>query len=143
MSDQTTETAEDVELLDADLVSRSIDGFEQIAIRQTFRERLDQIAADGTMFMRALLFVLAKRDGANDSDAYRTVMRLPLAAVVGRFKGGSDDDEPADEDAIAERDRAYANFVVGTRLSFTVEQYMALTLGQRDAIIAEANARGV
>lgn len=136
---ETTDT--ELELLDADQLSRSIDGFEQIAIRQTFRERLDQLAADSTMFMRSLLFVLARRDGASDADAYRTVMRLPLAAVVGRFRSG-DDDEPEDEDAIAERDRAYANFVVGTRLSFTVDQYMALTLGQREAIIAEANARG-
>lgn len=136
MSETTTE------LLDPDVVSRSIDGFEQIAIRQTFRERLDQLAADGTMFMRALLFVVAKRAGMNDGDAYRNVMLLPLDEVVGRFKSDGEPDED-DEDAIAERDRAYANFVVGTRLSFTVDQYMALTIGQRDAIIAEANGRGV
>ena len=39
----------------------------------------------------------------------------------------------------ARRDAAYANFVVGTRLSFTPEQYNALTVGQRAAIIEEAN----
>ena len=136
-----TETTEAPALLDPDGLSRSLSGFDQIAIRQTFRERLDQLAADGTMFMRALLFVLERREGMADPDAFRLVMNLPLEDVVSRFKGDGDG-EPEDEDAIAERDRAYANFVVGTRLSFTVQQYMELTLGQREAIIAEANGRG-
>lgn len=126
---------DETELLDADALSKSINGFDQIAIRQMFRERLDQVAADSTMFMRALLFVLAKRDGANDGDAYRSVMLLPLDEVIGRFKG---DGDPEDEDAVAERDRQYADFVTACRLSFTVDQYMALTLGQKTALLDAA-----
>lgn len=125
------------ELLDADALSKSINGFDQIAIRQMFRERLDQLAADSTMFMRALLFVLAKRDGANDGDAYRSVMLLPLDEVVDRFKDGATG-EPEDEDAVAERDRQYADFVTACRLSFTVDQYMSLTLGQKNALLDAA-----
>lgn len=34
---------------------------------------------------------------------------------------------------------AYANFVIGTGLSFTPEQYYSLTIGQRSAIVNEAN----
>lgn len=134
MSDTTTETPE---LLDADVISKSINGFEQIGIRQTFRERLDSLANDGTMFMRALLFVLAKRDGQADGDAYRNVMLLPLDEVVGRFKGDDEPDEE-DEDAVAERDRQYADFVTACRLSFTVDQYMQLTIGQRAALLDAA-----
>lgn len=135
-----TETVADApaDLLDPDVISRSIDGFEQIAIRQTFRERLDQLAADGTMFMRALLFVLAKRDGLPDGDAYRNVMLLHLEDVVSRFRGDDSDVDEEDEDAVAERDRQYATFVTSCRLSFTVEQYMALTLGQRAALLDAA-----
>jgi hypothetical protein len=88
------------------------------------------------MFMRALLFVLEKRDGANDGDAYRSVMLLPLVDVVGRF--GEPASDPEDEDATAERDRQYADFVTACRLSFTVDQYMALTLGQKTALLDAA-----
>lgn len=37
--------------------------------------------------------------------------------------------------------RAYANFVIGTGLSFTPQQYLALTRAQRSAVIAEANRK--
>lgn len=40
-----------------------------------------------------------------------------------------------------EDDRAYANFLIGTGLSFTPDQYLGLTIGQRRAIIDEANKR--
>lgn len=138
MTETTTETTETPELLDADVVAKSINGFEQIAIRNVFREKLDQVAADGTMFMRALLFVLAKRDGAGDGDAFRTVMLLPLDEVVGRFKGDDAAPDDDDEDAVAERDRQYADFVTACRLSFTVDQYMALTIGQKTALLDAA-----
>lgn len=137
-----TTTTEPADRLDADALSKSINGFEQIAIRGVFRERLDQLAADPVMFMRALLFVLAKRDGAGDGDAYRQVMTLPLDEVVERFKDVDPGDvDPEDEDAIAERDRQYADFVVGIGLSFTVDQYMALTIGQKTALVDAANRR--
>jgi len=38
-----------------------------------------------------------------------------------------------------ERDQAYANFVIGTGLSFTFEQYLTLSRRQRSLIIGEAN----
>ncbi|MBI4941855.1 MAG: hypothetical protein HY830_14015 [Actinobacteria bacterium] len=133
-----SETTETPELIDADVLSKSITGFEQIDIRQTFRERLDSLANDGTMFMRALLFVLEKRGGMHSGDAYRNVMLLPLEDVVARFKGDDEPDED-DEDAVAERDRQYADFVTACRLSFTVEQYMQLTIGQRAALLDAAD----
>lgn len=135
MSESGTEAPE---LLDADALAKSINGFDQIAIRQMFRERLDQLAADGTMFMRALLFVLARRDGSSDQDAFRVAMSLPLDDVVGRFADAGDAGEPEDESAVAERDRQYAEFVTACRLSFTVAQYMDLTLGQKTALLDAA-----
>ena len=38
-----------------------------------------------------------------------------------------------------ERDQAYANFVIGTGLSFTFEQYLTLTRRQKGLVIGEAN----
>ena len=129
--------ADELELLDADELAKSINGFEQIAIRERFREKLETLTEDGTMFMRSLLFVVEKRDGKKDSDAYSAVMTMPLQEVVEKFKGEDDLDEE-DESAVAERDRQYADFVVGVGLSFTVEQYMNLTVGQRGALLDAA-----
>jgi len=137
MSGTENETAE---LLDADEVSKSINGFDQIAVRQMFRERLDQLAGDAAMFMRALLFVVERRGGANDADAFRAVMSLGLSDVYDRFADKEGPDvEPEDESAVAERDREYAEFVTACRLSFTVTQYMDLTLGQKTALLDAAN----
>ena len=35
----------------------------------------------------------------------------------------------------------FANFVIGTGLSYTFEQYLQLTVGQRQAVIHQANRR--
>lgn len=126
------------DLLDADAVAKSINGFDQIAIRQVFRERLDQLASDSTMFMRALLFVLERRGGRSDPDAFRDVMTMPLDDVVERFADAGSDTDPEDESAVAERDRQYAEFVTACRLSFTVAQYMDLTIGQKTALLEAA-----
>lgn len=134
------DTMEEPGLLDMDALSRSINGFEQIAIRRMFRERLDALSADGVMLMRAFLFVVEKRNGMSDPDAYRAAMNMTIEEVVARFPQ-DDGSEPEDEDAVAERDRQYADFVVGIGLSFTVEQYMALTVGQKNALIDAANRR--
>lgn len=135
MSGDENETAE---LLNADEVSKSLNGFDQIAIRQMFRERVDQVAADTAMFLRALLFVLERRSGANDSDAFRIAMNLPLNEVYDKFADVTSTSEPEDESAIAERDRQYAEFVTACRLSFTVSQYMDLTIGQKTALLDAA-----
>ena len=132
-----SDTTDKAELLDADAIAKSINGFEQIAIRNLFRARLDQIAEDQTMFLRALRFVLAKREGMRDPDAFTAAMSLTLEEVVDGFDlSAADADE--DEDAVAERDRQYAEFVIGCGLSFTVEQYMGLTIGQKSALLDAA-----
>lgn len=144
MADTDTLDELDDGLLDADVVAKSINGFDQIAIRQHFREKLAGLAEDETMFMRALLFVVERREHAlKDRDAYDMVMRLPLDDVVNRFRRedaaeGVDED---DEDAVDERDRQYAEFVIACGLSFTVEQFMALTMGQRNALLDAAARR--
>jgi len=139
-SDAVTPGPAGPELLDMDQLSKSLTGFEQIAVTQVFRQKLDSLATDSTMFMRVLLFVQQKRNGLNDADAFRAVMMLDIETVVESFKPkDGESPEPEDPDAIAERDQAFANFVIGTGLSYTVDEYMSLTLSQREAVISEAN----
>lgn len=128
------------ELIDADLFARSLTGFDEVAIAQYFRVKLTKLAEDETSFMRALLFVKARRDGSSDQDAFRAAMTATVEDVVGRF-AQEQVTEDLDEDAQAERDAAYADFVVGVGVSFMPEQYNALTLGQRAALLEAANRR--
>lgn len=68
----------------------SLTGFEEIAVQRSFGHELDELGK--TILARALLFIQAKRDGAKDADAYRTVMNLRLDQVEDRFRT-----EPAEE----------------------------------------------
>lgn len=128
------------EKIDPDALAKSLNGFEEIAIRAMFRAKLEDLAQDSTMFMRALVFVMHKRGGMKDSDAFQTVMATALDEVVAQF--GAPEEESADPEAQAELDKAYADFVVGVGLSFTPDQYRALTLSQRGALVDAANRRG-
>lgn len=139
-----SEATEVEDLIDADEMFRSLNGFEQIAVEQLFRTRLKVIADDELAVMRALLFVAGKREGLADPDAFRNVMLMRLDDVTARFSK-PEQDTPDDEDPSlqAQRDRDYAEFVVGVGVSFLPDQYHALTLGQRSALIEAANrARG-
>jgi hypothetical protein len=76
---------DNAELIDPDEIARSLTGFEEIAIENMFRKAVHVLADDGTAMMRALLFVLEKRDGMADVDAFRKVMLMRLDDVVARF----------------------------------------------------------
>lgn len=134
-------TVEDRPGLDPEALGRTLTGFEQIAIRQMFRERVDQLAHDGMMFYRALLFVVEKRAGMGDADAFKKVMNLPLEDVLARFPDVQSVDAEQDGEAQAALDAQYAEFVVGVGLSFMPDQFLALTLGQRAALIEAANRK--
>ena len=82
------------EKIDPDALAKSLNGFEEIAIRAMFRAKLEDLAQDSTMFMRALVFVMHKRGGMKDSDAFQTVMATALDEVVAQF--GAPEEESAD-----------------------------------------------
>lgn len=142
MADDEASAQVEIHKLDAEAYFRSLNGFEEISLEQLFRCRLKTLADNETQLMRALLVVEAKRAGANDADAFHNVMLLALDAVTDRFQQPDAGDlEDEDPDAQAERDREYARFVVGVGVSFMPEQYRALTIGQRAALIDAANRR--
>lgn len=141
MQDLTEAPAEN--LIDLTELSQSLTGFDQIAIRQFFHERFDTLMEDPILFMRAMYFVhLTREAGAKASDAYRAAMNLPLGEVSKLFETTIDEDEEFGEpSAVEERDRQFAEFVIGTGLSYTLDQFMSLTIQQRAELITAANKR--
>jgi len=68
-------------------VSQSLTGFDEIAIKQKFSTSLAQLSQDdATQFARALAFVLERRDGKNDAEAYHIVQTDTLAKINARFR---------------------------------------------------------
>jgi hypothetical protein len=78
----------------------SLTGFDEIAISRAFDTAY--AAMDGTMMCRALWFVVHRRDGMNDVDAYRTVMLVTIGELQERFgtasKGKSDSEQDTGDD---------------------------------------------
>jgi hypothetical protein len=88
-----------VEKLTAEEAAESLTGFDEIAIEQMFRKDISDLS--GTMSMRAIMFVLYRRNGQSDSDAFRAVMAAPLKEIQAGFAevdegkaDGSDETEP-------------------------------------------------
>lgn len=140
------ESAPVAEKIDLQELSETLNGYDQIAIRSRFHERFDQLAEDPIMFARAMYFIHLRRENFKaegkhkDGEAHEAAMTLPMKDINELFDAGDTaDDFEGDESAVAERDREYANFVIGSGLSFTVDQYMALTVQQRARIIEAAN----
>ncbi len=82
------------ELPSVEEVVKSLTGFDEIAIEQKFRE--DFTSLSPTMTTRALVFILEKRAGAEDKDAYRTSMNMPLGDIQGRFSEDDEDEQGKD-----------------------------------------------
>lgn len=136
----------EAEKIDLQELSETLNGYDQIAIRSRFHERFDQLAEDPIMFARAMYFVHLRRENFEaegkhkDAEAHEAAMKLPMKDINELFEAGDTGDAfEGDESATAERDRDFANFVVGSGLSYTLDQYMALTVQQRARIIEAAN----
>lgn len=140
MTGKTTAADEVVpdERIDLGELSQSLTGFDQVAIRLRFGTRLEDLMEDTMTFMYALYFVHLRRQGAKDADAYSEAMSLPLSAISEVFKG-AESDEDEGPTAVEDRDREYAEFIVGTGMKYTLEEFLALTIQQRAFIIDAVN----
>jgi hypothetical protein len=88
-----------IEKLSPEAAAESLTGFDEIAIEQMFRKDISDMS--GTMSMRAIMFVLQRRDGQSDADAFRAVMAAPLKEIQAGFAevdegkaGENDETEP-------------------------------------------------
>jgi hypothetical protein len=113
----------------------SLDGFEEIAIAKMFGNRVEKLSE--TEMVRAVVFTLAIREGSERNTAFQYAMKTPLGELHDLCLPRSGL-EPGEQE---EFDTQYADFVIGTRMSWLPDQYRELTIGQRIAIIEAANRR--
>lgn len=68
-------------------VAESLTGFDEIAIKQKFGMALKPLGdEDQTQFLRALVFVLRRRDGKQDAEAFHLAQAATLSEVSAQFQ---------------------------------------------------------
>ena len=87
-SDQTTD-----EVID------TLTGHDENEIETHFGKTIAELVVNKTMLVRALVFILNRRDGKNDDDARNASMAMPLKEVFTYFaaessESGKDEPEP-------------------------------------------------
>ena len=74
-------------------VGDSLTGFDEIAIAQQFGRTYGSLAEhDPSMFTRALVFTVNRRNGQSDIDAYQAAMELTMGEIPGFFAEESDEE---------------------------------------------------
>lgn len=87
--------------LDPEQVAGSCTGFDELAIERAFGRELTDLG-ESTRALRALLFVVRRRGGLSDTDAYRAVMNLSLDELMGHFEEPDDGDVVEQIEAVIE-----------------------------------------
>ena len=90
----TPEEPRDAERETLRQVLDSMDGFAELAYEQMFRKHISDMP--GTFIGRVGLFLLARRDGASDVDAYKAAMAARISDIKATFPESDEDDEAAD-----------------------------------------------
>lgn len=97
-TDETPDPLKDWEPVPVMETVKSLTGFDEIAVAQVFGKEFTDLSATGTA--RAALFVLLRRKGSSDSEAYRTAMGVSLGRLDGLFVK-DDEDAPVGTDVDA------------------------------------------
>lgn len=110
MTDATpTEDATPAEQVSADELFESLTGFDEIAIAKAFGVELFALQEKPFLFMRAMVFILRRREGAKDPEAHHAAMAMTLGELTELFpepeaeldpdapetESGKDDSAPA------------------------------------------------
>jgi len=80
----TTEPDAAAEKYDLEGLSKSLTGWDEIAIQQMFRSSIEELS--GTVQARALLFVALRRAGGKDGPTFKQVMDMTIVDVEARFE---------------------------------------------------------
>lgn len=84
--------------LTAEEVFDSLTGFDEIAITQHFGRTVSELAEkDQSMFGRALVFVVKRREGATDDEARNAALGLAMKDYVAFFPDASVEESGKDE----------------------------------------------
>lgn len=68
-----------------DTMVKSLTGFDEIAIEQAFHADLADVMESSGKVLRALIFVMKKREGLSDHDAFLYAMNVKRGDVDGHF----------------------------------------------------------
>jgi len=80
--------------IDARDMSRSLTGFDEIAIRKAFGDAFESLK--GMFAGRSLVFVHFRRDGMKDADAHRRSLELTVGELEIIFRNDEDAEGNAD-----------------------------------------------
>lgn len=96
----TAQTTEAVSPMTVDEATGTLNGYEEIAIEKHFGHDWMHLGEQAPMtLVRALIFVIATREGANAPDAKDQAMRMPLSEVMAYF---TEDEAEDDRDPMGE-----------------------------------------
>lgn len=84
-----------MEKLNLEETLRSMNGFEEISVRKMFRCGISEL--DGTSAARAAIFVVTRRDGMGERDAFNFAMNLTIGGLEDRIAGGGAQEDPDEE----------------------------------------------
>lgn len=87
----TTPTKPKPELTSTDVLE-SLTGFDELAIAQAFGKPLEELINTTSMFGRALVFALKRREGMKDPEARKHVMELRIGEIDAHFKPDPEND---------------------------------------------------
>jgi hypothetical protein len=90
--------------LTAEEVTDSINGYDEIAIKRAFGTDLYTLREEPMSFLRALIFIVERRTGKKDPQAYEAAMSLVLSGVHGYFAETPEDFDPEEPDSEAGKD---------------------------------------
>lgn len=92
----STDTSTDpAPLYNIEETMESLTGYDEIAIAKTFDMEWGELAKKKpSMFTRALLFVLRRREGLTDAQAKEAALSLTIGAVNDLFDTEDDDESP-------------------------------------------------
>ena len=75
-------------------LAESLNGFDEIAVQRSFGFSIDDFENQGTLGIRALVFVEFRREGDNDKTAYQRAMDLTMRELIDRYPEMAEDDVP-------------------------------------------------
>jgi hypothetical protein len=79
------------EKIDAEAFTRTLTGFDEIAVRKAFGASFDEL--EGTLNPRALLFIQYRRHDMKDFEAYKAAMEIMLGDLEQLFQNPNEVDE--------------------------------------------------
>lgn len=73
------------DLINIEELSGSLTGYDEIAITRSFDDDLAGLRGKGTLGLRALVFVVRRREGMKDREARDAALKMPQAALMDLF----------------------------------------------------------